>query len=205
MRSAPVTFGYSTASSGQLRRGQQIQNTQLGSEGRQRRQSRCLASTAASTKRAEKLLTSQKALKQMWLASIELQLSSWLGSQFMNFSHALWNTSVYSRCVTQPSDKASYFKTNLFAVDNMMVYYTDSIAPKIFKWVYSYREPNYLLLILRREFCRSLLTNRICFLKWLLLQTAATCVKVPDLYTCLWSTGQDSVFRLISTSRTATS
>lgn len=56
---------------------------------------------------------------------------------------------------------ASYFKTNPFAVDNMMAYYIDAIAPKIFKCVYSYREPNYLFLILRRESCRSLLTNRM--------------------------------------------
>lgn len=75
------------------------------------------------------------------------------------FSCALKHFSLFTPRSTRPSDKVSYFKTNLFAVDKMMVYYTDTTALKIFKCVYSHTEPNYLLLILSREFWRSLLTG----------------------------------------------
>lgn len=87
------------------------------------------------------------------------------------FSCALKHFSLFTPRSTRPSDKVSYFKTNLVAVDKMMVYYTDTTALKIFKCVYSHTEPNYLLLILNRILEK--LINRIRFLKWLLLQTAA--------------------------------
>lgn len=77
------------------------------------------------------------------------------------FSCALKHFSLFTPRSTRPSDKVSYFKTNLFAVDKMMVYYTDTTALKIFKCVYSHTEPNYLLLILSREFWRSLLTGYV--------------------------------------------